>query len=132
MLITIIGTGLIGGSIALALREKNIAGTIIGVDNDPGNIEKALSLNLIDRTASFDEAIDTAQLIILAIPVDAIRLVLPQVLDRVTGQVVMELGSTKANILEAVAEHPRRGRLVPAHPMAGTEDRKRTRLNSSH
>ncbi|HEY9561880.1 MAG TPA: prephenate dehydrogenase [Anseongella sp.] len=121
MLITIIGTGLIGGSIALALREKNIAGTIIGVDNDPGNIEKALSLNLIDRTASFDEAIDTAQLIILAIPVDAIRLVLPQVLDRVTGQVVMELGSTKANILEAVAEHPRRGRLVPAHPMAGTE-----------
>src|SRR3546814_20580879 len=104
MLITIIGTGLIGGSIALALREKNIAGTIIGVDNDPGNIEKALSLNLIDRTASFDEAIETAQLIILAIPVDAIRLFLPPVLAWVTGRVVMQLGSTQPNTLESVAE----------------------------
>src|SRR3546814_7855161 len=102
MLITISGTGLIGGSIALALREKNIAGTIIGVDNDPGNIEKALSLNLIDRTASFDEAIDTAQLIILAIPVDAIRLVLPQVLDRVTGQVVMERSEEHTSELQSL------------------------------
>src|SRR3546814_14373083 len=103
--ITLIGTGLIGGSIALALREKNIAGTIIGVDNDPGNIEKALSLNLIDRTASFAEAIDTAQLIHLAIPVDATHLVLPQCLYRVTGQVVVDHSSNTAHLSEDGADN---------------------------
>lgn len=121
MVIAIVGTGLIGGSLALSLREKGIAGTIIGVDNDPGNIRKALELKLIDQAASLEEAIKMAGLIILAIPVDAIRKTLPGVLDQVTDQVVMDLGSTKARILERVADHPRRGRLVAAHPMAGTE-----------
>ena len=121
MTAAIIGTGLIGGSLALTLREKGIAGTIIGVDNDPANIQKALDLQLINRAAPLEEAIKAAQLVILAIPVDAILKVLPTVLDMVSDQVVMDLGSTKSKMLEAIAAHPKRGRLVAAHPMAGTE-----------
>ncbi|QEC51402.1 prephenate dehydrogenase [Anseongella ginsenosidimutans] len=121
MTAAIIGIGLIGGSLALSLREKGIAGTIIGVDNDSANIKKALDLRLIDRAASLEEAVQASGLIVLAIPVDAILKVLPRVLDLVSTQVVMDLGSTKSKILQAVANHPKRGRLVAAHPMAGTE-----------
>lgn len=121
MTVTIIGIGLIGGSLALSLKEKGIAASIIGVDKSPAHIQKALDLQLIDRADTLDNAVKVSDLVFLAIPVDAILEILPRVLDQVKEQVVVDLGSTKAKILEAVRDHPRRGRLVAAHPMAGTE-----------
>lgn len=121
MTVTIIGIGLIGGSLALSLKEKGIADVIIGVDKNPANVRKALDLKLIDRADSLENAVKTSDLVFLAIPVDAILDVLPQVLDLVKDQVVVDLGSTKSKILDAVRDHPNRGRLVAAHPMAGTE-----------
>lgn len=121
MTVAIVGVGLIGGSLSLSLREKGIASHIIGVDRSVSNIAKALGLKLIDEAAELDDALRRAQLVILAIPVDAILKVLPEVLDKAAGRVVMDLGSTKEKILQLVEKHPNRGRLVAAHPMAGTE-----------
>lgn len=121
MNIAIVGVGLIGGSVALTLKEKSRDYHIIGVDNSEQTIKKATELGLIDESAPLADAVAKSKVVILATPVDAILKLLPSVLDMVTDQVVIDMGSTKSNILEAVAQHPKRGRLVAAHPMAGTE-----------
>ncbi len=121
MIITIVGTGLIGGSMAIALRKKGIADTIIGVDTDPDHRQKALERGLVDEVAALDEAVDRAALVIVAIPVQAARNLIPRILDRVDKQVVMDVSSTKGSILEAIADHPRRNRFIATHPMWGTE-----------
>lgn len=118
----IIGVGLIGGSIALNLREAKFASHITGVDNSKANQERALELKIVDAISDLKTAVKKADLIIMAVPVDAIKKQLPQVLDLIRkDQVVMEMGSTKEEILQAVDQHPMRGRLVACHPMAGTE-----------
>lgn len=121
MNIAIVGIGLIGGSVAATLKDKSQDYRIIGVDNSEQNLKKATQLGLIDESAPLDEAVAKSKVIILSTPVDAILKLLPTILDKVTDQVVIDMGSTKANILDAVAKHPKRGRLVAAHPMAGTE-----------
>ncbi|ATL47663.1 prephenate dehydrogenase [Chitinophaga caeni] len=121
MIVTIVGVGLIGGSLALSLKEKGIADRIIGADNHNENLQKALSLNIIDEAAALEDAFDRSDLVVLAIPVDALLKVMPGLMDRAGKQVIMDVGSTKEKILELVAGHPNRGRFVAAHPMAGTE-----------
>lgn len=122
MKITIIGVGLIGGSIALTLKEKKFAGKIYGIDKNEDNIKKALELGIIDEECDLDTAIKKSQVIILAIPVDAIKLLLPSILEKINKQqIIIEMGSTKEQILGGVNSHENRGRLVAAHPMAGTE-----------
>src|SRR5690606_22210667 len=54
-------------------------------------------------------------------PVDAMMQLTPYILDRITDQIIIDMGSTKINILQQRADHPKRGRYVAAHPMAGTE-----------
>ncbi|RXM40734.1 prephenate dehydrogenase [Chryseobacterium sp. CH21] len=123
MKISIIGVGLIGGSMALKLREKNIASFIYGIDNNTQHISDALELKIIDAGVDLEHGIKNSDLIILAIPVDAARKLLPSVLDLVTDQqTVMDAGSTKAGIVNAVKDHPRRSRFVAFHPMWGTEN----------
>ncbi|HZH64332.1 MAG TPA: prephenate dehydrogenase [Flavisolibacter sp.] len=120
MTVTIVGIGLIGGSLALALKDKGIATRVIGVDNKHHQ-EKALSLKLVDEVMELEQAIIESDLIVLAIPVTALTDLLPQVLNKVTRQVVMDVGSTKEGILEVVKDHPNRSRFVATHPMWGTE-----------
>ncbi|MCD9617604.1 prephenate dehydrogenase [Chryseobacterium gleum] len=123
MKISIIGVGLIGGSMALKLREKNLASFIYGIDNNTQHISDALNLNIIDAEAGLEEGIKNSDLIILAIPVDAARKLLPAILDLVSDhQIVMDAGSTKAGIVHAVKDHPKRSRFVAFHPMWGTEN----------
>lgn len=121
MNIAIVGVGLIGGSVAITLKEKKAVSKIIGVDKSDSNLKKALQLGLIDEGATLEEAISRSDMIFLTIPVDAILQLLPSILDQVTHQVVVDMGSTKERILQTVVDHPKRGRLVAAHPMAGTE-----------
>ncbi|MCK7560192.1 prephenate dehydrogenase [Chitinophaga sedimenti] len=122
MIATVVGVGLIGGSLALSLKEKGLANWIIGVDNSEENLLKARELNIIDETAKLEDAMNRSQLIILAIPVDAVLKLLPSMLDKVKhDHVIMDVGSTKEKILQLVAGHINRGRFVAAHPMAGTE-----------
>jgi prephenate dehydrogenase len=123
MTITIIGLGLIGGSLALSLRQHGLADRLIGVENNSAYARRALELGLVDEIApSLPAAVAPAGLIIVAVPMDAMLAVLPQVLDLITDQqIVIDVGSTKGNLLAAVAGHPRRSRFVAVHPMAGTE-----------
>ena len=119
--IAIIGLGLIGGSMALDLRSQlNV--TVLGVDNNPGNAQLAADLRLVDRLVTYDEAIDMAEVLIIAIPVHLIQQLLPKVLDDIKeGTVVIDVGSTKGQICESVSGHTNRGQYVAAHPLAGTE-----------
>lgn len=121
MNVTIVGLGLIGGSMALSLREAGFAGHLIGVDNSLEHVVKALELGLVDRVALLPDALRQSDLVVLAVPVDALVSLLPQVLDQVDRQVVMDVGSTKRPIVQAVRSHSHRGRFVATHPMAGTE-----------
>lgn len=120
-MVTIIGVGLIGGSLAIALKEKGLASTVIGVDSNPAHAAKALELGLVDEIETLEEGVDRADIIVLAIPVDAVEQLLPRVLDRVDRQVVMDVGSIKGGIMEVIEAHPRKSRFVPTHPMWGTE-----------
>lgn len=121
MNIAIVGVGLIGGSVALSLKGKKGIGKIYGVDKNDLHLAKALKLGIIDEQASLEDALLQAKVLILTIPVDGILNLLPQLLNLVTDQVVIDMGSTKKTILQAVENHPNRGRLVASHPMAGTE-----------
>lgn len=123
MVITIIGIGLIGGSLALSLRETGLAHHVIGLDQSAENLRQAVALGLIDEAAAeLAAAVQRADLVIVAVPMDAMLRVLPQVLDAATDrQVVIDVGSTKELLLRQVAGHPRRARFVAVHPMAGTE-----------
>lgn len=121
MTITIIGLGLIGGSVGLELKTKRFADRIIGVDKDPAHGRIALERGLVDEVHKLVYAIQQSDLIILAVPVDSILTMLPFILDYVTHQVVTDMGSTKMSISERVKDHPKRGNYVPSHPMAGTE-----------
>ena len=117
MKVAIIGVGLIGGSMAVALREKNIATTIIGVDANVTHQQIALDLKLVDSIMDIESAIKTADLIILSVPVDKAVSLLPFILKQVNKQVVMDVGSTKSNVCKIADSR----RFVATHPMWGTE-----------
>ena len=137
MKVGIIGLGLIGGSMAIDLRRKGFAKQVLGVEADPVNAAAAEKIGLADRMVSFEECVDEADVVVLAVPVGAAVRMLPQVLDRfaelrtVNGQgvdgqgsdrkVVIDVCSTKEQLARCVKYHPERRRYVATHPMAGTE-----------
>ena len=119
----IIGLGLIGGSMALDLRKSGLSKSIVGIDTNPNHATQAVALGLVDEIVSFEEAIDEADLIIAAIPVNALVRILPNILDRMSDHaVVIDIGSTKGMICKSVRTHVRRKQFVAAHPIAGTEN----------
>jgi len=119
--IAIIGVGLIGGSLAIQLHEKKISSKLIGVDANPEHQQKALELELVDEVLPLDKAIKEAEVVVLAIPVTLMVEMLPGILDLVDEQIVIDLGSTKSQLVNVVKDHPKRGRYVATHPMWGTE-----------
>jgi len=119
--IAIIGLGLMGGSLALRLHEKKLASVLTGVDTNPAHARIAEEMELVDRVVPLEEAVADADVVVLSVPVNVIAELLPRVLDRVNRQIVIDLGSTKGEIVRTVDNHPRRGRYVAAHPMWGTE-----------
>jgi len=118
---TIIGLGLIGGTMAWALRDQGLTSHIIGVDNNETHSKRALDLGIIDELLPMEAAVKASDLIILAIPVTSAATILPRILDMTDKQVITDVGSTKRGLVLAAEGHPKRGRYVPAHPMWGTE-----------
>jgi len=119
--IGIIGLGLLGGSCGLALQQAAPQPTIIGFDQNPTHQEQALALGLVHQLAPLATLTQQCQLIILAVPVTAIVPLLPSLLDTVpTTTTVVDFGSAKQQITQAVAQHPKRAQYVALHPMAGT------------
>ncbi len=121
MIVTVVGIGLIGGSMAISLKESDWASKVIGVDKNQSNLDKAIRRRLIDEYLPIEEAIKQSDLIILSIPVDSITKVLPLVLNQITDQIVIDVGSTKSQVVDCIKAHPKRGNFVATHPMAGTE-----------
>lgn len=120
---TIIGLGLIGGSIAKDLRKKGIATRLYGVDHNNDHAVKAVELGLVDEVVSLTTALAASDLVIVSIPVSAIQQLLPALLDNIPAHAtVIDAGSTKSQICEAVKDHPKRNQFVAAHPIAGTEN----------
>jgi prephenate dehydrogenase len=121
--ITVIGPGLIGGSAALDLRKAGFAAHFIGVEQNPENAAKAVERGIVDQVLPLEEAAALSDIILVAIPVTAIQKLLPALLDLVPAHtVVIDLGSTKTLLCQAVHDHPKRAQFVAAHPIAGTEN----------
>ncbi len=118
---TIIGLGLIGGSLAKSLREKDLCTHLIGVEASENHARKALELGLVDEIMGLDDAVLNSDFIVVATPVNTMPVIINQVLNLVHNQTIIDVGSTKLEIAEKVKQHPKRGNYVAAHPMAGTE-----------
>ena len=119
--ISIIGVGLIGGSFALDLRKQIPEVSICGIDHNEKHLTEALELGIIDKIADL-ESVRSADLVVLALPVNAAINVLLQVLELISDQtIVIDMGSTKQAICKAVAIHPKRANFLATHPIAGTE-----------
>ena len=120
---TVIGLGLIGGSLALNLRQRGLCDEVMGIEHSERNAQKALELGLVERLVTMDEALEQSDLIVLATPVDTLPVMATKVLNRIgPKQILMDMGSTKQELCEVLMMHPRRGRFVATHPMWGTEN----------
>jgi len=123
MIVTIIGVGLIGGSIALDLKSRGFATRIIGVDKDKQNGKDAIMFGVVDQMMDLDKAIAASDVIIISIPVKATTELLPYILDNIKpNTVVTDVGSTKKDICDIVKKHKNRKQYVAFHPIAGTEN----------
>ncbi len=123
MKVTIVGLGLIGGCMAIDLRKSGFANQLVGVDLSEAHGQKAVELGLVDIIEPEDKALSEADVVILAIPVNTMSALLPQVLDVVkSNAVVIDTGSTKSMICRSVSNHVNRQQFVAAHPIAGTEN----------
>ena len=121
MVLGVVGLGLMGGSFSLALREAGESDLVIlGCDHNTEHVKEALDLGIIDASVTFEELKRQADVIVFAIPVGAIKTMIAQMDGIKENCTVIDLGSTKASIIEATPAAMRHN-LVAAHPMAGTE-----------
>jgi prephenate dehydrogenase len=118
--IHIIGLGLLGGSFALALKKKLPQLFFTGYDLNSQNQNDALALGIVNELKEKPDA-DT-DVVILATPADTLKELLLKTLDQVgPDTLIIDFGSTKAALCEAVADHPKRSQFLAGHPIAGTE-----------
>lgn len=119
--VAIVGLGLMGGSLAMALR--GVAGALVGFDKDAGNRELALKLGVVDAVAArLEEGTAGADLVILAVPVESIVAILRELPSlRPDGCMVLDLGSTKREIGKTMDGLPSQFSAIGGHPMCGRE-----------
>lgn len=121
--VAIVGVGLIGGSLALALKEAGVVGHILGFDLDQHNLDQARQLGVIDQACSKAEELITADLIFLATPVLAMAAALSVIAPHLKpGAILTDGGSVKEAVIAALEPLlPPAVRYVPGHPISGTE-----------
>ncbi|ETD87369.1 prephenate/arogenate dehydrogenase family protein [Rhodobacter capsulatus] len=122
--VALIGLGLIASSMAHAMREKGLAGEIVGHAKSPETRATALEIGLCDRV--FDTAaaaVEGADLVVLCVPVGAMAAIAAEIAPHLApGATVTDVGSVKQAVVEAVAPHmPGHVQFIPGHPLAGTE-----------
>ncbi len=120
MNIGIIGLGLMGGSLGLALKKFPQKYYIIGYDHNKTHQEEAIELNLIDEIYTNFEDIKKCAVIILTIPVDAIITTIKRLKDTPKSCTIIDFGSSKSKISKSIPKEIRE-QVVTAHPMTGTE-----------
>ncbi len=121
--VSIIGLGLIGSSVARAVRERMPGVALSGYDADPQTRETAKALKLVDDMADTPgAAVTDAELVILCIPVGAMGAVAAELKDDLPAEaIVSDVGSSKASVLAALQSALPGHAIIPAHPVAGTE-----------
>jgi len=119
MTVGIVGLGLMGGSLGLALQDTKLVSKVVGIDHNLTHCEEALTLGLVSEIVSFEE-IKQCDMIFLAIPVEAIIKTLQELVGVSARTTIVDLGSTKAKIIASVPPAIR-SNFVAAHPMTGTE-----------
>jgi len=123
--ITIIGVGLIGGSLAKAIKANKLANIVCGYGRDQSRLEKAKKGNIIDELSTdMAEAIKDTDIVVIATPVGAFKQILQEIEPFISDQVIItDVGSTKTNIVKIVNEvlAKKSKCFVPAHPIAGKE-----------
>ena len=120
--VVIVGVGLIGGSIGLALRERGLAGQIVGVGRRQASLDQALDCGTISRgTLDLAEGVAQADLVVVATPVESVAADVERVLAAAPeNALVTDAGSTKVKICEAVGSLAANNqRFVGSHPLAG-------------
>ncbi len=118
--LVVIGLGLIGGSLALDLKDR-CGYKVFGIDKNSEHINKAIDLGIIESEIGINEISD-ASVVIVAVPVDKIAKVVMEVLEVVSEEtLVIDVGSVKNEICKAIQDHPKRKNFVATHPLAGTE-----------
>ena len=136
-----IGLGLIGASLAQAMRDKKLAKSIVAVSRSQSTIDKGINYGLLD--AGFDDAtlaVQGADLVVIATPVQAVKKIFEQIKPFITDKtIIMDVGSTKGNIIadaSAVFGEDMPKGFVPAHPIAGAEksgiDARNAKLFDNH
>ena len=118
-----VGVGLIGSSLARAMREEGLAKTIIGYDADADVLARAKAIGVVDSGAgSLTDAIKGADLVVLSTPVVATAAILPEVAEKADGgALIIDVGSVKGAVAKAAAAVSPRVHIVPCHPVSGTE-----------
>jgi len=123
--ICIIGTGLIGGSLALALKRANFCAEIIGSGRTESTLQQALELGVIDRyQLSLEKAVQGADIVVVAVPLGAMHAVFRDIAAGLaTDTIVTDAGSAKQSVIldAATTLGGHLARFVPGHPIAGTE-----------
>jgi prephenate dehydrogenase len=123
--LAIIGVGLIGGSLARALRAGGHVGEVVGFGRSLGNLQKAVELKVIDRAAvSAADAAYGADMIVVAVPVGSMKDIFAQLASGLADvAVVTDVGSVKGTVVDAAREAfgSHFCAFVPGHPIAGTE-----------
>jgi len=122
MNVSIIGLGLIGGSLAIQLRKNGFSTSIVGVETNTEHAKLAIEKGLVDNVVSLEEAVANSDIVVLAVSAEVTLKLLPQVLDLVDQQVVIDVCSIKRSICQLVSTHVNRKNYVSIHPMAGTEN----------
>ena len=123
--LAVVGVGLIGGSLALALKEAGAVGHVVGIGRGLQNLETALKLGVVDSfTQDLTEGVANADVVFLATPVQSLGTVAEQAMPYLKpGAVITDGGSVKQAVIDAIEPHLRNDvHFVPGHPIAGTED----------
>ena len=120
MNIGIVGLGLMGGSFAKAMKKYGIAKKVYGYARSEQSKKEIAELNLVDELVDMKTLKEKSDLIVLAIPVDNIITILPDLLDINANTTIMDLGSTKEFIVKNIPNEIRKN-FVAAHPMCGSE-----------
>jgi len=121
--VAIVGLGLMGGSLAAALKGRGACAEVIGIPRRPETVERALEMGCIDRgTVDLAAGVTEADIVVLAMPVRTILAMLPALGPLLPpGSLLIDLGSTKGRIAQAMNALPEHVHVCPAHPMCGKE-----------
>jgi len=123
--LTIIGVGLIGGSLARALKRENQCDEIVGCGRNIENLEKAIELGVIERYSTDPaEAVKNADVVVVAVPLGTTGKIFDAIRDSLSPQaIITDVGSAKATVVADARQYlgDHFSHFVPGHPIAGTE-----------